>query len=174
MRILNPEECNYVSGGAGGQNPVVGVFSNYVVNPNGSYTYTYAANGFTTIVNCPAPLTTGFGLEITSRGKIIEFGANITSSIPQDCTTTTTNGKTGAYIQCKGNTCTSYDKNGVKLSENEDGYSGFAGLDDLTPSGGFTAFAGDNAPDILGGTIGYEAWDGPPGTQPTVKHAAAA
>ena len=117
MRELSLAECSLVAG-AGNNLPAFTQKS----DSNGNTILTTAMNGVIIETICPSQAVIGFNLGVNGAGKIVDFNTGLSWAVPSNCRTETTNTNTGTKSICSdsfffGYSCTTYDKDGHKVSE---------------------------------------------------------
>jgi hypothetical protein len=154
MRVLNVEEYKSISGGyAPG---VAGVFTK-----SGMNAYTNIGNGFITTISCKTPMTFNFTLGISTTGKVIDANTGGGASIPQDCTVTTINTRTGIQTICEGTVCSSIDTNtGKKISEIDNSRPFDTGLASVTAGNEYAV--AESGTHLGGGYVGGDGVLPPP------------
>ncbi|USX19808.1 hypothetical protein NHH82_28905 [Oxalobacteraceae bacterium OTU3REALA1] len=162
MRLLNKRECKIIGGGEGGKPPVLAPFVQQ--SPTVQF---FEGGGWLTTVVCRTPFAAGAQVVMNGYGKAFVLNAGGNAQLPQDCTITTLNEKTGVERICDASSkeCTTYDKDGHKLSDISNDFNGDTGLEALWSS----TDAYDGPDDLL---VGGDAHIFESGTEPGIQPAA--
>jgi len=157
MRVLNEKECNAIGGGGQGGRPAT-VAPFLAQNAN---IQQFSAGGWTTTVVCSSGFSAGVQVVMNGAGRAFTVSGGVTGQLPQNCTITTLNEKTGVERICDVNSkdCKTYDKDGHQISDISGDYNGDTGLEAL-----WTNLDGYDGPDGLlagGGANLYESGSEP-------------